>query len=161
MWVKKISKQGTVVSENWQPIYNKLRRATGTTHPGYLFHESAIWNEYLNRWFFLPRRVSTEKYNPKTDESKGGDIIISTNEKFEDIQIVSVKANLLATPTHGFSAFKFIPGRPQEILALRSEEVDDQTATYIIVLDIEGNVLMNETLIEKGHKYEGLEFLNS
>lgn len=121
MWVKKISKEGIVRSENWQHVYNKLREVTGTSDPGYLFHESAIWNEYLKRWYFLPRRVSKDPYNPKVDESKGGDIIISCNESFGDLKVVKIEGNLLDTPTHGFSAFKFIPGRPRELLAIRSE----------------------------------------
>ena len=62
-------------------------------------------------------------------------------------------------PTHGFSSFKWIPGTDDQlIIALKSEEFEGKTATYMMVFDINGNVIMPETKVGD-HKYEGVEFL--
>jgi soluble calcium-activated nucleotidase 1 len=91
MWVKVIDdRTGSVTHVDWQKAYQTLRKATGTEHPGYLFHESCHWNPILKRWFFLPRRLSTESYKPEVDELKGANTLISLNEKFEDPKIVKI-----------------------------------------------------------------------
>lgn len=62
-------------------------------------------------------------------------------------------------PTHGFSSFKWIPGTGDNlIVALKSEEIDGKTASYMMVFDMQGNILMPETKVGD-HKYEGIEFL--
>ena len=62
-------------------------------------------------------------------------------------------------PTHGFSSFKFIPGSSdQVIVALRSEEKNGATATYIMGFDTAGKILLPETKIAD-QKYEGFEFI--
>lgn len=62
-------------------------------------------------------------------------------------------------PTHGYSSFKFIPGTNDNVIvALKSEEDSGVTATYIVVFDIDGNVLLPETKIAD-LKYEGFEFI--
>lgn len=62
-------------------------------------------------------------------------------------------------PTHGFSSFKFIPGTEDEvILALKSEEVPQGSATYVMVFNIKGEILLPETKIAD-LKYEGVEFI--
>ena len=93
MWVKVIDTEGRVRHENWTDVFTGLRVATNTQHPGYLFHESANWNPMLKRWFFLPRRLSTDAYNPKEDESKGANTLISVSEKFEDHQVLELGVN--------------------------------------------------------------------
>lgn len=62
-------------------------------------------------------------------------------------------------PTHGFSSFKFIPNtRDELIVALKSEEIDGKTSTYLMVFTIEGKILLPEVKVGE-HKYEGIEFL--
>ena len=90
MWIKVIESDGKITHTNWTDVYLLLRDATGTNHPGYLFHESAHWHPILKRWFFLPRRVSKESYEPTLDESRGGNLMLSLNEKFQDAQSFAV-----------------------------------------------------------------------
>lgn len=45
-----------------------LRDKVGATFPGYMIHESAAWSDALNKWVFLPRRISSEKYDDVRDE---------------------------------------------------------------------------------------------
>lgn len=91
LWIKVIDdKTGSVMHVNWDTTYQALRKATGTEHPGYLFHESCHWNNNLKRWFFLPRRLSKEAYSPKVDEQKGANTLISLNENFEDPKVVTI-----------------------------------------------------------------------
>jgi len=157
MWVKTIDQDWSLRHLNWGPVFSLLRKATDTEHPGYMFHESCNWNPVLKRWFFLPRRVSKTMYDPKEDEMKGGNLMVSLNENFKDPNVFTVGTNEF--PVRGFSCFKFIPGRNGEIVATKSEEVGTDTATYLTVFTVEGKILMPEVLIEKGLKYEGLEFV--
>lgn len=61
--------------------------------------------------------------------------------------------------SRGFSSFKFIPGtNDQVIIALRTEELEGKTATYITAFRTDGYVLLEDVLVSD-MKYEGLEFI--
>jgi soluble calcium-activated nucleotidase 1 len=154
-WVKVIDTEGRVFHQNWVPVYEALRKATGTTSPGYLIHEAVRFHPVSRRWYFLPRRVSAEAYNDALDERRGANVMISTNEMFEDIKVSHIGPQ---NPTHGFSSFAFVPFRENEFVALKTEEVDGNIATYITVLNLHGEVLLEETKIGDV-KFEGVEFL--
>jgi soluble calcium-activated nucleotidase 1 len=156
MWIKTVDSEGIVDHVDWAPVYQQVRAVAGAKWPGYLFHEAVMWNPNLHRWYFLPRRMSTELYDPKLDEHMGTNILVSLDEKFSDAQKMTI--GTLDNPTRGFSCFKFIPGRRGEILAIKSEEVDDKINTYITAFNLEGEILLPEQLIETGLKYEGIEF---
>jgi len=81
--------------------------------------------------------------------------VISTNEEFSDIRISHIGEN---KPTHGFSAFQFLPFREHEVVALKSEEHHDDIHTYLMVFDLAGQVLLEETLVGNV-KFEGLEVI--
>jgi len=154
-WIAKIDAEGRIERIDWGQHYTALREATNTLFPGYLLHEGIRWNAALRRWFFLPRRVSTDPYDEALDESRGSDTVISMNEQFADIRISHVGVN---EPTHGFSTFQFVPFREHEVVALKTEEHQDKISTYIMVFDLEGRVLLEETLVGNV-KFEGIEFL--
>ncbi|XP_041073306.1 soluble calcium-activated nucleotidase 1-like isoform X2 [Carcharodon carcharias] len=86
-WVKVIGYKGDVNHENWVSHYNALRTAAGIKAPGYLIHESAAWSDRLQRWFFLPRRASSERYNEKDDEHRGTNLIIKCTQDFKEILV--------------------------------------------------------------------------
>lgn len=158
MWVATINKEGKVQFHDWSNIYNKLRNATGTPYPGYMIHEAVCWSEVHKEWFILPRRVSPEPYDDVKDEKKGSNTLIRANEDFSDIKVSHVTP---LTPTRGFSSFKFLPNSNDNIIvALKSEENDELHSqnAFITVFNIDGTVLLPETEIPGGHKYEGLEF---
>ncbi|XP_042340686.1 soluble calcium-activated nucleotidase 1b [Plectropomus leopardus] len=155
-WVKVVGYHGDVQHQNWVPNYNALRNATGIQPPGYLIHESAAWSERLQRWFFLPRRASHERYEENADERCATNLLLSCPADFSYITVRRVGP---LNPTHGFSSFKFVPDTDDQIiLALKSEEDAGRIATYIIAFTLDGRVLMPETKIEDV-KYEGLEFI--
>lgn len=109
------------------------------------------------KWFFLPRRASKERYDDKADEKRATNTLIICDETFSTIEVISPFGPL--NPTHGFSSFKFIPNTNDElILAVRSEEDDGVTASYITVMDLKGNVIVKEILLGD-YKYEGIEFI--
>ena len=156
MFVKTISNDGSILSMDWQQHYESLRIATGTEHPGYMVHEAAAWHPRLQRWFFLPRRVSREAYDEAADEHRGSNLLISCRADFSDIQ---VKPLGQVIPTHGFSSFKFLPNRDTVIVALLSEEVEDTVNSYIAMFDIEtGEVLLKQEIIGPV-KFEGVEIV--
>lgn len=154
-WVKTITDEGVVGHTSWVHVYEALRAATGTLYPGYLIHESVRFHPVLKRWIFLPRRASVEAYVDTLDESRGANLLISMNEMFEDVQVSHVGPLI---PTHGFSSFNMIPFRENEIVALKTEEHEDEIATYLTVFTLDGKILMEEQKIGDV-KFEGIEIL--
>ena len=61
MWVKTISASGEVKHLNWSVYYKMLREEMAITWPGYMIHESAMWSDIQNKWYFIPRRCSRDK----------------------------------------------------------------------------------------------------
>eukprot|EP00005_Dracoamoeba_jomungandri_P005896 CAMPEP_0174262198 /NCGR_PEP_ID=MMETSP0439-20130205/12835_1 /TAXON_ID=0 /ORGANISM="Stereomyxa ramosa, Strain Chinc5" /LENGTH=389 /DNA_ID=CAMNT_0015346865 /DNA_START=89 /DNA_END=1258 /DNA_ORIENTATION=+ len=156
LWINIINENGEVRHEDWTNVYTMLREATGTTAPGYMIHEAIRFNADLRRWYFFPRRISSEKYDDTKDEERGSNIIISTDEHFQDLKISTLGKII---PTHGFSSFQFVPWHPTEVVVLKSEEFKGTITTYIAVYDLDGTVLMEETSIPGGVKFEGIEFV--
>lgn len=157
-WVKAVSPSGIVTHLDWHTQYNALKEAAGITNIGYLIHESAAWSSHHNKWYFLPRRMSKERYNDVLDEKKGSNIMIIADENFQNIETRRIGSII---PTHGFSSFKFIPGTKDNlIVALKSEEnaEDGSAASYIMVFEETGKILLEETKIGD-FKYEGIEFI--
>ncbi|XP_050439596.1 apyrase-like [Adelges cooleyi] len=156
MWIKIIDKFGQVTHVNWTENYVALRTAVNIYYPGYMIHESCVWSEVHNRWFFLPRRSSIHRYNDKTDEHMATNLLLSANDKFNDIKVVTIGERV---PTHGFSSFKFLPGTNDRIIvAIKSEEVGSITATYMTAFNIDGTIILPEIKVAN-FKYEGIEFI--
>ncbi|XP_063042352.1 soluble calcium-activated nucleotidase 1 isoform X3 [Engraulis encrasicolus] len=155
-WVKVIGFHGDVQHQNWVSKYHLLCSAAGIQPPGYLIHESAAWSDSLQRWFFLPRRASSERYEETADERRGTNLLLNCSPDFQNILLSRVGP---LVPTHGFSSFKFVPNTDdQVILALKSEEDAGHIATYILAFTLDGQILLPETKIGDV-KYEGLEFV--
>ncbi|XP_068007394.1 soluble calcium-activated nucleotidase 1 isoform X2 [Melanerpes formicivorus] len=128
----------------------------GTVGKGYLIHESASWSDTLQRWFFLPRRASHQRYDEQADERRGTNLLLSSTQDFGDVTVGRVGE---VVPTHGFSSFKFIPNTDDQIIvALKSEEDGGRVATYIMAFTLDGRFLLPETRIGSV-KYEGIEFI--
>eukprot|EP01080_Neovahlkampfia_damariscottae_P004555 gene4555-7939_t len=153
MFIKIIHPNGKIDHIDWSEQYNKLREKTKTLYPGYMVHEAVGWSDYHKKWFFLPRRVSREKYDDAKELRKGSNTVIIANENFSDIEVKKIGVK---TPIRGFSSFKFIPGRPNEIIALKSAEENKMQQAFITVFNLNGEVLLEETLIGN-EKYEGIE----
>lgn len=155
-WVKVVGFRGDIQHHNWVPRYKALKAAAGIEPPGYFIHESAAWSDTLQRWFFLPRRASHERYEETADERRGTNMVLSCSPDFKDIHVSRVGE---LNPTHGFSSFKFVPNTDDQIiLALKSEEDAGKIATYIMAFTLDGRILLPETKIGDV-KYEGVEFI--
>ena len=158
MWVSIIHSSGKITHEDWTDRFNKLRKAVGCSYPGYLIHEAIMWSEVRRQWVILPRRVSKEPYDEKKDERRGSNVVMLVSENFDSIEVRHITQ---ATPTRGFSEFKFLPESNDEIIvALKSEENEEEQTqnSYITVFDLEGRILLSESEIPGNHKFEGLEF---
>lgn len=158
LWVKTISPTGQVTHIDWTMMYEQLRKATNTQFPGYMIIEAVEWSQVHRKWYILPRRVSSERYDDVQDERRGSNIMLVANEDFSNV-VVSKVGTL--TPVRGFSAFKFVPGTNDNvILALKSAENDaaGTQETFITLFTVDGRVLLEEELM--GHnKFEGLAFV--
>ena len=156
-YVKVIGPSGAMTHVSWVDNYRRLLKAAGIKLPGYLIHESAAWSSINKKWFFLPRRASKLKYDDHEDERRGTNMILSCTEDFKDCDRTLVGP---LNVTHGFSSFKFIPGtNEQQIVALKTQEVDGKIASYIMAFDVHGRILMKEQKIPGSYKFEGIEFL--
>ncbi|XP_001359657.3 soluble calcium-activated nucleotidase 1 [Drosophila pseudoobscura] len=161
MYVKAISPSGEVRSLNWVDNYKQLRlKSLQISWPGYMIHESGAWSDLKQRWFFLPRRCSKEKYNETKDEYMGCNVLVSADENFNSIETIRLNPENTA-PTHGFSSFKFLPGTDDSIIiAIKSEELNGKTSTFITAFDVvSGKTILPEARIETDYKYEGFEFI--
>lgn len=155
-WVKTIDVNGKISHIDWTVPFETMRKAAGAQYPGYMIHEAGAWNPVLRKWFFLPRRFSTEEYDDVADEERGTNLVIVASEFFHDVQVHRIGE---LHPTRGFSSLAIIPGRETEIVAIKSEEFKDRIASYITVFDvISGEVLMSEVEIGT-EKFEGVEIL--
>lgn len=155
-WVKSIGPNGDVAHHDWVSRYEAVRSALGIQYPGYVIHEAVNWSDKLKKWIFLPRRASHESYNEIDDEHRATNVMITCSEDFTDCNARIIgELNL----THGFSSFKFIPGTEDKLfVALKTEEDSGTIRSYITAYDINGKMLMAETLIGD-NKFEGIEFI--
>lgn len=126
------------------------------SNPGYMIHESGVWSEYHKRWFFLPRRASTEKYDETADEHRATNLILKCDASFQKIEITKVGE---VNPIRGFSSLKFIPDTKDNlIIALKTEEDRGNIATYYSVFTVDGKIIVPDTKFAD-IKYEGIEFI--
>lgn len=70
--------------------YKRVREVLDIHWPGYMIHESAVWSNVHQRWFFLPRRCSKESYNETLDEHRGCSWLISADPTVHDLEAVNV-----------------------------------------------------------------------
>lgn len=45
----------------------------------------------MKKWMFLPRRASNEKYNDKTDERKGTNMMVYADEDFSNVKVIGIE----------------------------------------------------------------------
>ncbi|VEN51606.1 unnamed protein product [Callosobruchus maculatus] len=155
-YVKMIDTKGTVLHVNWVEEYKRIREILGIHWPGYMLHESGIWSSVHKRWFFLPRRCSKEPYNEILDERKGCSVLISADRDMHDVKYVEITNS---RATRGFSSFKFVPTSDDHVIvALRTEEVEGSTATYVTAFTVDGEILLDDIFVADA-KYEGFEFI--
>lgn len=91
----------------------------------------------------------------------GCNLLISSDETFENIHAVKVDKDAMEhKPTLGFSSFKFVPGSEDRIIvAIKTEELEGTTATYLMAFDLEGKTVYGPEHIDADLKYEGIEFI--
>ncbi|XP_031353736.1 apyrase-like isoform X2 [Photinus pyralis] len=155
-YIKMITTEGVVHHLNWKEEYIRLREVLDIHWPGYMIHESGVWSDIHQKWFFLPRRCSKDAYNETLDEHRGCSWLLTADSTVHGVEAIEIP-NLISS--RGFSSFKFIPtSEDTVIVALRSEELDGKTATYITAFTINGKILLDDTFISD-LKYEGLEFI--
>lgn len=155
-YIKMIRTNGEVQHVSWIEEYKRIRNVLNIQWPGYMIHESGAWSQVHQRWFFLPRRCSQDSYNETLDEHRGCSVLISADSDVYDVKFIKLpnKSN-----TRGFSSFKFVPtSNDTVIIALRTEEIDGKTSTYLTAFDINGNVILDDTYVSD-LKYEGFEFI--
>lgn len=84
--------------------------------------------------------------------------MLVASEDFDHIDIVHIDTPVI--PERGFSAFTFMPGTHDKIIvALKSEE-DLKTLvqrSFITAFDVNGSVLLEDSLLPDASKYEGIE----
>jgi soluble calcium-activated nucleotidase 1 len=83
--------------------------------------------------------------------------MIKTDEEFAHVDYHTIGEII---PVRGYSSFKFVPGTQSRlIVALKSEEDDGHTRTYVTLFDVNGLILVKDQLISDKLKYEGIEFV--
>ncbi|KAL7669058.1 hypothetical protein ACOME3_009727 [Neoechinorhynchus agilis] len=157
MFVKTIDHQGIVEHLNWKEKYGKIRAKLGFQYPGYMVFEAVGFSDLKQKWYFLPRRTSSERYDELADRQRGSNLMIEADLNFKNIRSIAIGSH---DPARGFSSFKFIPETNDNlIIALRTEEIDDtHMKTYYTLFNVHGELLVPETVLSNSIKYEGIEF---
>uniref|UniRef100_A0A7G3A859 Putative apyrase n=1 Tax=Lutzomyia longipalpis TaxID=7200 RepID=A0A7G3A859_LUTLO len=147
-FVKKVSKTGEVIHENWYDIYDRIRNTLGCY---------VVANQ-TKKWIFLPRKCSEKSYVKADVDATGCNKMIITSEDFSTIEYLDIQATPLQKE-RGFSSFKFVPDSQESmIVGLTTVENGKTINTAIIGLDLQGKILYPETKIFND-KYEGVAFL--
>jgi soluble calcium-activated nucleotidase 1 len=156
-WIKAIDRDYRVSSIDWHGPYRRMREALGVEGtPGYVIHEAAEWHPLRERWYFFPRKISTEPFEEAIDErERGANTLVIADERFEDVQTMTIGERV---PERGVSSFKVIPGHPNECVGLKSVEIGDSTETYLFCFDLQGHLLKEDTFLG-AYKCEGVEIL--
>jgi len=170
-WIAIVDVEGRVRRKNWSKEYNFVRKELDANFPGYVMHEAVLWSEHIQKWIFIPRRVSHTEYEENEDERRGSNKLILVDEHFKKADVLDIKFDVV-DPLHGFSTFAFIPGtNDRHALAIRSveencvggDEAICKQSSYFTVFDITtGDVLMDEVelKLDTKMKFEGVEFVN-
>ncbi|CAD5219455.1 unnamed protein product [Bursaphelenchus xylophilus] len=159
MWIKTVNSQGHVEHQNWKNNYMALRDAVNVTFPGYIAHEGCQWSKLHKKWFFLPRRLSHEVFNPFQDGFRSTNVLMIAEEDFSQIEVIEIGA---VVPERGYSAFQFVPDTNDTIIfALKTVEAQGMPLeTYASVFDIKGNILLPDVVVPFAYKLEGVEFFD-
>ena len=168
LWIAVLDGNGQLRREDWTQHYNVVRKALNAEFPGYLIIEAVNWSDHLQKWVFLPRRVSSESYDENEDEKKGSNKVVLVSPDFSEAKVVDIQLKD-KDPLKGFSSFAFVPGTNDEhAMAIRSVEenctgsmdVCEQRSYLIIFNVLTGKVLSDELQYPEKLKFEGLEFVN-
>mmetsp|Transcript_4707 Transcript_4707/g.6112 ORF Transcript_4707/g.6112 Transcript_4707/m.6112 type:complete len:428 (+) Transcript_4707:622-1905(+) len=169
LWIAVLNGRGELRRENWADKYEVVRKALHATDPGYIIVEAVNWSDHLNKWVFMPRRISSDKYNENFDEKKGGTKIVLVDPDFSNTQVLTV-TGMTVDPLRGFSSFAFVPGtKDEKLMAIRSVEEDcvggdgqvcKQRSYLLIIETLTGKVVSDEVKFEEDLKFEGLEFVD-
>src|SRR5699024_1738102 len=71
-WVKYLDTDYRIFSRDWHERYQRIREALGIGEEGYVIHEAAEWHPEHARWYFFPRKISTEPFDETIDERERG-----------------------------------------------------------------------------------------
>mmetsp|Transcript_21101 Transcript_21101/g.29806 ORF Transcript_21101/g.29806 Transcript_21101/m.29806 type:complete len:504 (-) Transcript_21101:241-1752(-) len=168
LWVSVLNKYGELRRIDWTPMFNFVRAALGASSPGYMINEAVLWSDHLNKWVFLPRRISSTAYDEDVDEKRGSNKLVLVDEAFTSATIVEIAMADL-DPLHGFSSFAFVPGtKDRHAMAIRSVEEDctgplekcKQRSYFMVFEVLTGKVLCDEVQYPLNLKFEGLEFVD-
>lgn len=171
LWIATLDADGVLTRYDWAHVYGIVRDVLGASRPGYVIHEAVNWSASLNKWVFLPRRISSDTYDDVKDEKMGSNKLVLLNADFTSPQIVTIPMAEPSPGLHGFSSFAFVPNsEDRHALALRSVEEDCvggdeeqcKQRTYVVVFDVlTGEVLMDEVQLPVDMKFEGVEFVDA
>jgi len=160
-WVKTIHPSGDITNIDWGAIYQTLRTATGTSLPGYLWHEAVHFDHRNRKWIILPRKESKTAYDEEENQFKGSNLLLICSEDFSEIVVRRVGP---LDPMYGFTTLRKLPGMNSTYIALKVAEFANAThdvqRTVITVFDLDGNILLGPEPFAHvaDMKYEGIEF---
>lgn len=169
LWIGAIDSTGFLERIDWQDKYAFVRKTLGAEAPGYIIMEAILWSDHLNKWLFLPRRISPESYDDVKDEKRGASKIVLVNDEFTEAKVVDIQLTEREDGLRGFSTFAFVPNTKDEhAIAIRTVEEDcagdlslcKQRSYFIVFNVLTGAILSDEIKMPDDQKFEGIEFTN-
>ena len=61
----------------------------------YIIHESGCWSPVHQKWYFLPRRASQERYNDVDDEHRATNLMITADAELNNIETKRIGVSLV------------------------------------------------------------------
>ncbi|WKY02068.1 hypothetical protein Q1695_015801 [Nippostrongylus brasiliensis] len=156
--VKRVSSDGKVVEDlDWTEEYYRIRKGAGYGRPeGFMSHEAVRWSEANRKWFLLPRKASELPYNKQTYVEKGARVLLTADADLQNVEVLGIRSG--SDRTRGFRDFVFLPKTFETVIvALKVTDVPKEDATsFITVLDIFGNVILDDVPIPGDYQFKGL-----
>ncbi|EDR27896.1 Apyrase precursor, putative [Entamoeba dispar SAW760] len=155
-YIQKVNKEGSFEYEDWSNVYNSILDALSIEIPGYITNEAVVYSNLKKKWYFAPRKCSNKAYNKQEDEKMNScKYIIELDENLKNPRIIEDKQY---DETHGFSSIKVLPFNEDILVYLKSYEVDNNFKSFIGMISVNGEVVMEEQLLGS-EKFEGLEII--
>ncbi|WKY02069.1 hypothetical protein Q1695_015801 [Nippostrongylus brasiliensis] len=142
---------------DWTEEYYRIRKGAGYGRPeGFMSHEAVRWSEANRKWFLLPRKASELPYNKQTYVEKGARVLLTADADLQNVEVLGIRSG--SDRTRGFRDFVFLPKTFETVIvALKVTDVPKEDATsFITVLDIFGNVILDDVPIPGDYQFKGL-----
>lgn len=155
-YINKIYKNGFYMFEDWTDVYTLIEETLQVGSKGYVTHEAVTYCYQKDKWYFAPRKCSSETFETTDDEMhRACKKIVQLDGNLQNPIIIE---DPQYNESRCFASMKSIPYHEDYLVYIKSYEVDGDFESWIGMMDTQGNIIMEEVSIGK-NKFEGIEII--